>query len=105
MTSSINDRRVLTAGTLEALLAEVQDLVLDGWVISDDERGELSVFGSNCQVTMCRNDATVQAFKDKATSIQGRPKLTPAERMAKARDARGANQKPKLDVGTVLREK
>jgi len=100
----MSDRRVVTAGTLETLLAEVSELILDGWVVSEDGRGEISVFGSQCNVTMCRSDATVQAFKDRAAAILGRPKLTPAERMAKARDARGQNKGAKLDVGTVLQQ-
>lgn len=100
----MSDRRVLTTGTLEALLAEVEALILDGWTISDDERGETNVFGNGCHVTMVRNDASVQHFKDRAEAILGRPKMTPAERMAKARDARGASQKPKLDVGTVIKK-
>jgi hypothetical protein len=95
-----DNRRVVT-GNLEVLLADVQDLILDGWVISDDERGELSVFGNSCQVTMVRDESTVQQFKARAESIQGRPKLTVQDRMAKARAARGIEKGAKLDVGTV----
>ncbi len=95
------DARRTVTGTLEAVLAEVQALILDGWVISADERGELSVFGNSCQVTMVRDDDTVQQFKDRAEAIQGKPKLTVQDRMAKARAARGIAQAPKLDVGTV----
>ena len=98
-----NTRRVVV-GNLESLLEEVQDLILDGWVVSDDERGELSVFGNSGQVTMIRNDTTVQQFKDRAAAILGRPKLTPQERMAKARAARGIEKGPTLDVGTVLQK-
>lgn len=98
-----DNRRVVT-GNLEVLLAEVQGLILDGWVISPDERGELSVFGNSCQVTMIRDESTVQQFKARAEAILGRPKLTVPDRMAKARAARGIGNGPKLDVGTV-REK
>lgn len=96
----MDNRRVVT-GNLEVLLAEVQDLLLDGWVISDDERGELSVFGNSGQVTMVRNEASVAQFKARAEAILARPKLTPAERMAKAREARGKDKTAALDVNTV----
>lgn len=99
-----NDNRRVVSGNLEVVLAEVQELLLDGWQISDDERGELSVFGNSCQVTMVRNDETVQHFKERAEAILSRPKLTPAERMAKARAARKSEQGATLDVGTVLQK-
>lgn len=93
---------MLTSGTVEGLLAELQALLLDGWTISDDDRGEANVWGNGFNVAVVRDDASVQHFKDRADAILARPKMTPAERMAKARDARGSSQKPKLDVGTLV---
>jgi len=96
-----NEQRVVTHATLEALLAEVVDLALDGWQISDEQPGEAMLFNAGYQVVMVRSNASVNAFKARAEAVQERPKLTPRERMAYARAQRG---KGKLDLSSVVAE-
>lgn len=84
--------------TLEAFLAEVQNLILDGWAVSDFAPGEAALFGGGYTVTMVRTNGTVNEFKARAEAVSERPKMTPQERMAHARAQRG---KGKLDLSSV----
>jgi hypothetical protein len=95
----MKDIKKLSHPTLEALLAEIFEMTLDGWAIADDDPGEVAMFGGAYSVGMVRSDATINALKTRVDSVQSRPKLTPAERMAYARAQRG---KGKLDLSCVV---
>lgn len=92
------ERKTLSQTTFPALLAEVVEHALDGWAISDDEPGEVAMFGGAYAVTVVRSATTISRLKSKVDSVQDRPKLTPQERMAHARASRG---KGKLDMAVV----
>lgn len=96
----MTDKKTLTHSTVEALLAEVFELILDGWAISDDNRGTAALFGGAYSVEMVRTDSTVNALKVRVEAVQARPKMTPQERMAHARSQRG---KGKIDLAEVVK--
>lgn len=83
--------------TIEALVAEVAAMTLDGWAVSKTNPGDVIGYGVYT-VSMFRDSNTVEMLRQKAIGIAEKPKLTRAEILAKARAARG---QPKLDIGTV----
>lgn len=94
--SNVTTRDVVER-TVEAFVAEVVALTLDGWVVSKASPGEVIGYGTYT-VSMFRDDNTVESLRQKAAGITEKPKETRAEILARARAARG---KPKLDVATV----
>lgn len=99
--STEGEVRDIVAGTVEGLLTQVVELVMDGWVISQSNPGEALMFSGGFVVTMERSKETVLAFSAKAETVGAAAKLTVQERMAKARAAIG---KGKLDVNTVVEQ-
>lgn len=93
------ERKTLGEVTFPALLAVLFEHILDGWAISDDEPGDVALFGGAYGVTVVRTAATVSALKDRVAAVQDKPKMTPQERMAHARAQRG---KGKLDLEVVV---
>ncbi len=93
-------QEVIIAATVEEAFRRVADLTMDGWAIDPAQPGEAMFFGG-CVVHMYRDDATVNAFKERADEVQAKPKMTAQERMAHARSQRG---KGKLDVNNVFVE-
>lgn len=83
--------------TVEALVAEVAALTLDGWAVSKTNPGDCIGYRVYT-VTMFRDSNTVEALRQKSAGVDEKPKMTRAEILAKARAARG---QPKLDLTTV----
>lgn len=96
--------RDITMHNMQLFLIEVRDALLDGWDISPTCPGDVVGYGFGVfTVTVERNDGTVKRFKDIAGRVQGVAKMTPAEKMAKARAALDAKRaEAKLDVDSVI---
>lgn len=88
--------RDVVEATVEAFTAEVVALVKDGWAVIEGS-GDSSPFGAMFTVSMYRDDDTVRALKEYVEGVAAAPKLTRAESLAKAREAKAA----KLDVTAI----
>lgn len=85
----MSEQRVVTGSNFGHVLNEVIALSNDGWVLSQEVPPEETFFNAGYVVTMERTEASVAALKARADGIQAAPKLTRAEILAKAREARG----------------
>lgn len=96
--------REITSHSLQLFLVEVKDALLDGWDISPLCPGDMVGYGfSSFTVTMERNSGTIDKLKQVVGRVQITAKMTPAEKMAKARAALDAKRaEAKLDVDNVL---
>jgi hypothetical protein len=87
--------------SVEALIAEVVALTLDGWAVSKTCPGDVVGY-QTFTVSMFRDSDTVDNFRQKSLGIAEKPKLTRAEILANARAAKAKNKAPaKLDIGTI----
>ena len=87
---------------IEAFVEEIVDLVKDGWAVDSNNRGDVIGYGQSFVLTMYRDNATMQAFKDAAEGVKAAPKLSRAEILVKARAARKINQEATIDVANVV---
>ncbi len=88
--------RDVVEATLEVFTDEVVALTKDGWAVVKDSAYS-SPYGAMFTVSMYRDDDTVRALKEYVDGVAAAPKLTRAESLAKAREAKAA----KLDVQTI----
>lgn len=93
----MRDTRDIVEHSMPEFVKELVSLTLDGWVVSPTCPGDVLSYGNTFTVSMYRDEETVEKFKSLSESVGGRPKLTRAEILQKARDAK----KAKLDVNTV----
>lgn len=94
--------RDIVEHSAEAFVAEVVAHTLDGWAVSKTNPGDAVGFGGTLTVSMYRNESSMQLVRSKMANITEKPKLTQAESLAKAREARAAKQQgARLDVDTV----
>lgn len=84
--------------SIETFVEEVVALTKDGWTVVEGSANS-SPFGNAFTVSMQRNDKSVRALKEYVEGVAAAPKLTRAEILAKAREAKEA--KAKLDVNTI----
>jgi hypothetical protein len=88
--------------SIEAFSAELVKFTLDGWAISPTNPGDSVGFGQTYTVSLYRDEATVEAFRIKADNFEPKVKMTRAESLAKAREAKAAGKSAaKLDVNSV----
>lgn len=98
--SENNEHKVdVVEHTIEAFVKEVVRLTVDGFAISMTNPGDAVGYGNCYTVSMYRDDFTTQALKDKVAGMQDRPKMSRAESLAKAREARAAIR---LDVDSIV---
>jgi len=68
---------------------ELELKILDGWAIDKSNEGDvIGFYGGTYTVTLSRNYETVDRFRKSAAATQDAPKLSPAESLARARQAR-----------------
>lgn len=105
--TSDTQRLDIVEHSAEAFVAEVVAKTLDGWAVSATNPGDAVGFGGTLTVSMYRNSETLQTIRAKMANIQEKPKMSPAESLAKAREARNnktavaTQSAPRLDVDTV----
>lgn len=85
--------------SVEAFVAEVVALTLDGWAVDPSNPGAALGFASAFAVTMYRDEDTVEQLRLKGVNIAEKPKLTRAETLALARAAKKA--RATLDTDTI----
>lgn len=96
--SDTNDlKRDIVELSIESFVKEVVSLTKDGWAVCKSNPGDAIGFGNAYTVSMYRNEATIQAFKEVAEAVVLAPKMTRAESLQKARAAKGG----KLDVTQI----
>lgn len=83
------DQRDVVEHSVEAFVAEVVALTLDGWAVSETCPGDAVGFGQCYTVSMFRDVNTVESFRLRAVNIEEKPKRTRAEQLAEARAMRG----------------
>ena len=86
----------VVASNLNAFVEELVSLTKDGWIVVDDS-AEVGFYGSFYTVSLTRDDKSVQEFKDYVSSVASAPKLTRAEILQRAREAK----RNKLDFGVI----
>lgn len=86
----------------ETFVAELVARVMDGWAVSPTNPGDVLLSGT-MTVSLYRDDDTVQAAKSKLSNVSEKPKMSRAETLAVAREAKAAKgvAPAKLDVETV----
>ncbi len=92
----VADKRDVCSVSIELFIAEVADLVLDGWAIDSNHRGDAMLYGGGYVVGMVRDENTIEAFRQASVGVDAKPKLTRSEILVKARAARMANVHAKL---------
>lgn len=86
-------RKDVVEHSMEAFVAELVTLVRDGWVVSPTNPGDaLLNYGSTFTVSLYRDESTVEAFKKLAGNVADKPKMSRAETLEVAREARAANR-------------
>jgi hypothetical protein len=91
------ETRDIVEHSISELVKEVAALTLDGWAISPTCPGDVLPWGNSYTVTMMRSQETVEKFRSLSVNVGDKPKLTRAEILQKARDAK----KVKLDISTI----
>ena len=92
-------RKDVVEHTIEALVAEVAALTLDGYAISLTNPGDAVGFGQTFTVSMYRDDSTVAAARKTLEGLGDKPKKSRAEILADARAVKA--QKARLDTSTI----
>ena len=95
------DTRDVVSSSIELFIAEVSDLVLDGWLIHPANAGNCHL-GMGFSCTMYRDEKTIEAFRQASVGVEAKPKLTRAEILVKARAQRLANAHAKLVEDVVV---
>ncbi len=99
----MTDFRDVVEHSVEAFVAEVVALTLDGWAVSPTCPGDVVGWGNTYTVSMYRDEDTVDEFRSKSVNIEEKPKLTRQEIAAKAREALAVKRAAaKLDLNTVI---
>ena len=93
----VTDTRDIVEHSMPEFIKELVNLTLDGWVVSETCPGDVLSYGNTFTVSMYRNDETVEKFRSLSEGVGAKPKLTRAEILQRARDAK----KARLDVSTV----
>lgn len=103
MTEKLVSNRDVVEHSVEAFVAEIVALTLDGWAVSSTCPGDAVGYGNTYTVSMYRDEDTVEEFRSKSVNIGEKPRLTRAEITAKAREALAVKRAAaKLDLDTVL---
>jgi hypothetical protein len=77
--------------SFQSFAKELELKVLDGWAIDKSNPGDvIGMYGGTFTVTLSRNYETVDRFRKSAAATQDAPKLSPAESLARARQARAS---------------
>lgn len=91
--------------TIENLVAETVRLTLDGFVVDPAMPGEaIGVYSNVYTVSFVRNQDTIEKVRCAVSNIAEKPKMSRAETLAVAREAKKARQNnnlASLDVSTV----
>ena len=90
----------IAENNLQTLLEHQQRLILDGWIISEYNPGDVMGYGL-FTVQMKRSEESIAEFKALAGEVEEKPKLTRNEILQKARDARGTKTIAKLSSDFV----
>jgi len=79
----------IAASTLAEFAQELDSRLLDGWAISKTNPGEVvGMWGGMFTVSLYRNESTITRLRNKVSGMQEKPKLTRAEILANARQAK-----------------
>ncbi len=90
MSNIAEEGRDVLERTVEAFIAEVVAMTLDGWAVSKTSPGDAIGFGNAYAVSMYRNEDTVAALRKAGLACADKPKMTRAETLAVARAAKAA---------------
>ena len=104
-TESAEHKVDVVAHTIENLVAETVRLTLDGFIVDPAMPGDaIGVYGNVYTVSFVRNPDKIEKVRCAVSNIAEKPKMTRAETLAVAREAKKARQNnnlASLDVTTV----
>lgn len=95
--------RDVVASNMVAFVEELESLISDGWEVVEGT-ADAGHMGGFFTVSLYRDDKTVRNFKERVADIASAPKLSRAEILQKAREARAANQAAKLEVNNIVQD-
>lgn len=100
MSENARQERDIVELSMESFCKEIVDMTLDGWAISPTNPGDAMPMCNTFTVSMYRDADTVERFRASSSGVGEKPKLTRAEILEKARQAK----KDKLSVSTQIIE-
>lgn len=99
---NIEEHRIdVCEGNMPDFVAAVVQKTLDGYEVDPAMPGDTNYFGNVFSVSMFRNADTVERMRSTIANIAEKPKLSRAEILANAREAKKAKAAAVLDVNTV----